>query len=177
MGKESLARDLGELRIPALVNDSTFQFDAELNFERPELNQLRDIWREKTKSKLIASRADFDARTVKPFMRHMAILDVEALPDGDRRYKNRYEGSAIVEVFGEQTGRYLDEYMPPDRIARWRAGHDLVVLSARPLRIVVNYKSPQISYLRSEIFCFPLSEDGSTINMVMGFNYFSPKQP
>lgn len=177
MGQESLARDLGELRIPALVNDSAFQFDAELEFDRPELNQLRDIWREKTKSKPIASRADFDARTVKPFMRNMAILDVEHMADGTRRYKSRYEGSALVEVFGEQTGRYLEEYMPPDRIARWRAGHDLVVLSARPLRIVVNYNSPQISYLRSEILCFPLSEDGTTINMVMGFNYFSPKQP
>jgi hypothetical protein len=175
MGQESLARDVGELRIPALVVDSAFQYGDELEFDRAELNQLRNIWREKTRNKRIASREDFDARTVKPFMRNMVILDVETQADGTRRYRNRYEGSAVVEVFGEQTGRYLDEYMPPDRLERWRAGHDLIVLSGRPMRVVVNYNSPQISYLRSEIFTFPLSSDGETVNMVMAFNYFSPK--
>jgi hypothetical protein len=175
MGQESLASDIGELRIPALVVDSAFQYDAELEFDRAELNQLRDIWREKTKSKPIASRAEFDARTLKPFMRNMVILDVETQQDGNRRYRNRYEGSAVVEVFGEQTGRYLDEYVPADRLERWRAAHDLSVLSGRPLRFVINYNSPQISYLRSEVFMIPLSEDGTMVNMLMAFNYFGPK--
>ncbi len=175
MGQQSLARDLGDLRIPALVVDSAFQYDVELEFARPELNQIRDIWREKTKVKPVASRADFDARTLKPFMRNMVILDVEMQPDGSRRYKNRYEGSAVVEVFGEQTGKYLDQYVPADRLERWRAGHDLIALSGRPLRFVINYNSPQISYLRSEVFMVPLSEDGTTVNMLMAFNYFGPK--
>lgn len=176
MGQESLALSGDELRIPALVTDSAFHYDAELEFDRPELNALRDIWREKTKNKPIASRSDFDARTVKPFMRNMVILDVVQQPDGSRRYRQRYEGSAVVEVFGEQTGRFLDEYIPTDRLARWVAGHDIIALSGRPLRFVINYNSPQISYLRSEVLMLPLSEDGETVNMVMAFNYFGPKE-
>ncbi len=175
MAKDSLARQIEELNIPSLVSDSAFQFDAELDFERKELNEIRDIWREKTKTKPIASRADFDARTIKPFMRHLVIMEVEPQPDGSRRYRQRYEGSAIVEVFGELTGRYLDEYMPPDRVARWVAGHDIIALSGRPLRFVIKYNSPQISYLKSEVLMLPMSEDGEKVNMIMAFNYFGPK--
>jgi hypothetical protein len=175
MGQESLAHDIKALHIPALVEDSAFHYDAELDFERAELNALRGIWREKTKVKPIASRADFDARTIKPYMRNLSIMDVvdEA---GVRRYRYRYMGSAIVEVFGEQTGRYIDEFISPDRMARWRAAHDLVVVSGRPIRFVVNYASPQISYLSSECLMVPLSEDGERVNMLMSFVYLGPKR-
>jgi hypothetical protein len=177
MAMQTATVNLQELQIPALVEDQAFYFDAELHFDRPELNQLYDIWRSKTKHKKLASRADFDARTMKPFMRHLVILDVEWQEDGSRRYRNRYTGSAVVEVFGEQTGRHVDEYIPPDRLPRWKAGHDAVVLAKRPLRAVINYNSPQISYLRSEIFCFPVSDDpDGRVNMLLGFNYFSPKR-
>jgi hypothetical protein len=177
MDRDALARKIEELNIPSLVSDSAFQFDAELAFERKELNELVAIWRAKTKDKAIPSRADFDARTIKPYMRNLAILDVIPQPDGSRRYRQRYEGSAIVEIFGEQTGKYLDEYMPPDRVARWVAGHDIIALSGRPLRFVINYNSPALSYLKSEVLILPLSDDGATTNMVMAFNYFGPKDP
>ena len=176
MGRDSLAHKIEELNIPSLVSDTAFQFDAELTFERKELNDVVNIWRAKTKDKPIASRADFDARTIKPYMRNMSILDVEIQPDGTRRYKYRYMGSAIVEVFGEQTGRHLDEFIAPDRMARWTAAHDLIVLSGRPLRYEVSYRSPQINYLASECLMLPLSEDGQNVNMMMCFIYVGPRR-
>lgn len=176
MTNASLAQDIPSVEIPGLIEDQAFRFDTELEFERPELNQLRDIWKQKVADRAICARADFDARTIKPFMRHLNILETVRQPDGSRRYRHRYQGSALVEVFGEQTNHYLDEFIPRDKLVRWHAGLDLAVLSGRPIRFVINFTSPQISYLKSECIAIPVSDDGQTVNMVLAFNYFGPKQ-
>jgi hypothetical protein len=176
MAKAQLASTLVDAPIPALVEDQAFHFDVELAFERAELNALRDIWKQKNAEKGFVTRADFDARTIKPYMRNLSILDVLWQPDSSRRYRYRYFGSAIVEVFGEHTGHYIEEFIPPDRMARWTAGHDLVVLSGRPLRFCINYSSPQISYLSSESLVLPLSDETRKVTMLMCFLYFGPKR-
>jgi len=177
MTKPSAAHEpLPEKKIPDLVEDEAFRFDATLEFDRAELNRLRDIWKEKAAARGFATRADFDARTMKPFMRNVSILDVVAQSDGRRRYRYRYFGSSIVEVFGEQTGHFIEEFIPPDKMARWTAGHDLVVLSGRPLRFRIAYNSPHINYLSSESLVLPLGDDQGTINMLLCCIYFGPKR-
>jgi len=162
--------------IPALVEDEAFRFDTVLEFERAELNLLRDIWRNKSATRGFATRADFDARTIKPYMRNLTILDVLPQQDGSRRYRYRYFGSAIVDVFGEHTNHYIEEFISPDKMARWTAGHDLVALSGRPMRFRINYNSPQISYLSSESLVLPLSDDTGKVAMLMCCLYFGPKR-
>jgi hypothetical protein len=171
-----LSNPIAPAPIPALVEDDAFKFDSELEFERAELNALRDIWKQKSAERGYATRADFDARTIKPYMRNLSILDVVTQPDSARRYRYRYFGSAIVEVFGEHTGHYIEEFIPPDRMARWTAGHDLVTLSGRPLRFVINYNSPQISYLSSESLVLPLTDESGKVGMLMCCLYFGPKR-
>ena len=161
--------------IPALIEDEHFRFYVELEFDRPELNVLRDILRQKSAAKGYVVRADFEARAIKQYLRNMLVLDVVEQPDGSRRYRYRNMGMAIVEAFGEQTGRYVDEFIPPSKIARWTAGHDLIVLSGRPMRFVVNYTSPQVNYLRSEGLFFPLMSEDDRFTQIMGFNYLSPR--
>src|SRR5215469_8758076 len=176
MNTASMAQSAGSEPIPALVEDEAFRFDTVLEFERAELNALRDVWRQKSANAGFATRADFDARTIKPFMRNLTILDVLAQEDGSRRYRYRYFGSAIVEVFGEHTNHYIEEFISPDKMARWTAGHDLVVLSGRPMRFRINYNSPQISYLSSESLVLPLSDNDGKVNMLMCCLYFGPKR-
>ena len=176
MNEPSPADALPEVQLPGLVEDEAFRFDSSLEFERAELNHLRDVWKEKSRAKGFATRADFDARTIKSFMRNVTILDVLAQPDGGRRYRYRYFGSSIVEVFGEQTGHFIEEFIPPDKMARWTAGHDLVVLSGRPLRFCISYNSPAINYLSSESLVMPLADDSGTVVMLMCCLYFGPKR-
>jgi hypothetical protein len=176
MSNASLARPLGNEPVPALIEDEAFRFDTSLEFERRELNALRDVWHEKCVEKGFATRADFDARTIKSYMRNLTILDVLPQADGSRRYKYRYFGSSIVEVFGEHTNHFIEEFIPPEKMARWTAGHDLVVLSGRPLRFVINYNSPAINYLSSESLVLPLSDDKGTVVMLMCCLYFGPKR-
>jgi hypothetical protein len=176
MNTATTAQSAGSEPMPALVEDEAFRFDTVLEFQRAELNQLRDIWRQKCAVKGNVVRADFDARTLKPYMRNMSIMDVVPQENGTRRYRYRYVGSSLVEVFGEQTGHFVDRFVPPDRLARWTAGHDLVVLSARPLRFVINYNSPQINYLASESLVLPLVDGTQLVTMLMCFLYFGPKR-
>lgn len=162
--------------IQGLVQDEIFRFDVVLEFEQRELNALTEIWAQKSEGKSFVTRADFDARTVKPYMRNLFILDVVRQPDSSRRYRYRYMGSALVEVFGEQTGRYLDEFIPAKKLVRWTAAHDLIVMSKRPMRFLVNYASPQISFLKGECLMLPLYKDEDTVDMIMGFNYINAKR-
>lgn len=176
MATPQLATLLTDVPIPALVEDESFRFDADLKFQKQELRALLGVWREKCAGRGFVTRADFDARTVKPYLRQMSILDVVTQEDGTRRYRYRYFGSGIVEVFGEHTGHYIEQFIPTERMARWTAGHDLVVLSGRPLRFVINYTSPQISYLSSESLVLPLTDGNGTVTMLMCFLYFGPKR-
>jgi hypothetical protein len=176
MANAQLAKPITPVPLPALVEDEAFRFDSELEFTRSELNALRDIWKQKSAERGYATRADFNARTIKPYMRNLSIMDIVTQPDGARRYRYRYFGSAIVEVFGEHTGHYIEEFIPPNRMARWTAGHDLVALSGRPLRFVINYNSPQISYLSSESLVMPLTDESGKVGMLMCCLYFGPKR-
>lgn len=162
--------------IPERVEDESFRFDTELQFLRPELDALYQVWRRICARKGHASRADFDARAIKAHLRNLSVLDVVPQSDGSRRYRYRYFGSAVADVFGEQTGHYLEQFIPPERMARWRMGHDLVALSGRPVRFLINYTSPLIDYLSSESLVLPLSEESGATNMLMCCVYFGPKR-
>jgi PAS domain-containing protein len=176
MSNSSFAKLPQEAQPSALVEDEGLRFDSVLAFDRRELNDLRDIWKHKAKVRGFATRADFDARTLKPYMRNITILDVVPQEDGSRRYRYRFFGTSIVQVFGEQTGHFIEEFIPPDKMARWTAGHDLVVLSGRPLRFKINYNSPHINYLSSESLVMPLGDESGTVVMLMCCLYFGPKR-
>ncbi len=96
--------------------------DTTLKFDAPELNALRDVWSLKAKAAGgLPSRADFDARTLKPFLRHVSIVERATHPSGWPSYRFRFYGSALAQRFGEQTGQFIEMSIPPDRLKRWVA--------------------------------------------------------
>ncbi|HWD29145.1 MAG TPA: PAS domain-containing protein [Rhizomicrobium sp.] len=150
--------------------------DTLLEFDRPELNQLRDVWREKARATGgLPSRADFDARTLKPFLRHVSIVERAINPAGRESYRFRFYGSALAQRFGEQTGQFLEMSIPPDRLPLWIAGYDRVLAADGPLRFVSRFEIPRISYLNGESFSAPLSNNGRKPNTVLACTYFTPK--
>ncbi|MGJ3261150.1 MAG: hypothetical protein ACFE0S_16245 [Rhodospirillales bacterium] len=50
--------------------------------------------------------ADYDLMDIHDLSRNVIILDVE---EPGRRFKNRFVGTGVVQLFGETTGRYMDE--------------------------------------------------------------------
>jgi len=150
--------------------------DTALKFDSPELNALRDVWNEKAMAAgSLPARADFDARTLKPFLRHVSIVERATHPSGRPSYRFRFYGSALAQRFGEQTGQFIEMSIPPDRIKRWIAGYDAVLEGGVPMRFLSYFEIPRVSYLNGESFSAPLSNGTHKPTTVLAATYFSPK--
>lgn len=145
--------------------------DASLLFEHPLLKVAADIWRAKSAPDRCPARAEFSAREMKPFLRDLTILDI-VREDGRTRYHHRYAGTEIEIHFGPITGRYLDEFLPPELMSRTLACFELVAKQRQPLRILTQFSLPGVEHLGAEAFLFPLSQDGITADKLMSVTYF-----
>jgi hypothetical protein len=150
--------------------------DTALKFDAPELNALRDVWNEKAQiAGGLPARADFEARTLKPFLRHISIVERAVNPLGRPSYRFRFFGSALTQRFGEQTGQFIENSTPPEKLPRWLAGYDAVLEGGRPMRFLSYYEIPRVSYLNGESFSAPLSNGGRKPDTVLAATYFTPK--
>jgi len=150
---------------------------SELNFERPELNSLRDLWFSIAEKKNgPPSRADFDARTLKPFLPNISLVDCVAQKKGRSRYRFRLQGTELTRLFGEQTGRYADEFFPPDNLPRWTMGYDVVIDGRRPVRFTSRFVLPLVSHLDGESFSAPLVSEDKHGWGILGALYVKPKE-
>jgi hypothetical protein len=150
--------------------------EPELQFDSPELNWLRDIWLEKAAAAGgLPSRADFDAVTLKPFLRHVSIVEREMGPSGRPSYIFRFYGSALTQRFGEQTGQFLEMSVPPDQLRRWIATYDAVLDAGAPMRLLSMLDIPRVSSLNGECFSAPLANGGRKPNTLLACTYFTPR--
>ncbi len=146
---------------------------AQLDFYTPELNALRDLWAAKSAGGHWPARADFDARALKPFLRNLAIVERTPAPV---RYRLRYFGSDFVRLFGEQSDRFIDQYLPEANLPRWTLGYDTVLAGSVPLRFTARFQLPAIDYLKAESFSAPLSNGGAPPDMLLTAMYVSPSE-
>lgn len=146
-----------------------------LQFDRPELNHLRDVWFEKAAGRPMPFRSDFDLRALKTNLTNIVILQRE--PDGRRhRYRIRLVGSEIVRQMGrDTTGTYLDECVPAEVLPRWLAVYDAAMDAGVPLRFKVHYELQQIDHLVSESLHAPMLDDQARPTMLLSCAYFLPK--
>ncbi|MBL6940410.1 MAG: hypothetical protein ISS15_19130 [Alphaproteobacteria bacterium] len=150
--------------------------DTTLTFEAPELNALRDIYLAKAGAAGgLPSRADFGARTLKPFLRHISIVERAPNNAGRMSYRYRYYGSALAQRFGEQTGMFIEMSIPHDRLPRWIAAYDAVLEAQGPMRFLSHFEIPHVSYLNGESFSAPLANEGRKPNTILACTYFTPK--
>lgn len=148
-----------------------FRCDADLNFTRAEFIGLCDLWREKSKSGRPPARGDFDMRSLKPFLRNVSFMERHGSEEV-ARFRFRLFGSSLVELFGERTGQYLDEMVPPVLLANWTAAYNMLIRHGRPLRFYNHKLSP---LLNGEIFAAPLAADDEGRPMVMASAYVALK--
>ncbi len=139
-------------------------------FDRPELNAVLALWREKGRGG-IPSRADFDARALKSILRNLWMLE-EVANGAGRRYRYRFVGSEIAAVYGETTGRYIDEVIPAGILPRWMAACEGMLRCHAPLRVTTNIDLPQANYLSLESFHAPLLDADSRPTILMCVSFF-----
>lgn len=164
------------LNATSLKQGWSMRSDTALHFDAPELNALRDVWSEKSRlAGGLPSRADFDARALKPFLRHVSIVERAVNPAGRPSYRFRFYGGALAQRFGEQTGQFIEMSIPLDRLPRWIAAYDAVLEGGVPMRFLSYFEIPRISYLNGESFSAPLANGGRKPNTILAATYFTPK--
>jgi hypothetical protein len=163
------------LNVRAEAEGWSIRCDSALCFERPELNALRDIWLSLAARKRTPSRSSLDARTLKPFLRNIMIVERVYVDVATWRYRMRFEGSAIVEVAGESTGRFLDECHPPALLPQAAAPYDAIFDQGAPMRLVADLQTPHLDHLTAECLIVPLVDARGETTLALRGVYFRPK--
>jgi len=152
-----------------------FRCDSELKFDRPELNLLRDVWRSNAAKLTLPRRSDFDARTLESALKHLAVMERAGVADEVSRYRVQLMGSYIAAVLGDQTGNFIDEFVPPPLLPRWIKLFDAVIGSGLPLRIVSHFEYAGLNYAAGEMFIAPLSDEAGLPNLVIVCLFIKPR--
>jgi hypothetical protein len=91
--------------------------------EHESLMALRDFWESKKAGRSLPSKANFPPGELKPWLGHIALVDVE---QPSQRLRMRLMGADLVHYAGvDYTGRWLNECFSGDKLLRvLRPYHD-----------------------------------------------------
>ena len=144
----------------------TFTADRRLEFHAPKLTDVCALWHRKACAGRIPRRADFSARELKGVLADLMIMDIVWSGQVMRLF-HRYTGSAIGYTLGENTGKFMDDTLPPPTYERTVACFETVARASTPLRFTTRFSLDRISFLTAEFFAAPLAEDGVTPDKLM----------
>jgi len=139
----------------------------------PDLLELYHLWQTKRGARIMPSRSDFDPSEFPKLLPTIQLYDVGAV---EGTYKVRLVGTAIVELAGrDNTGKAPGYGLPEGDTASIVEILNLVVRRRAPLfgRGRVHWLTGK-SYRRYEGCAFPLSDDGTSVNMVLCALKFDP---
>jgi hypothetical protein len=148
----------------------TFVCGPARDFEHAALARALAVWREKAAGRPMPLRADMTARVMKPFLTNMSLLErVEV--EGGQRYRVRLHGSTLARYSGDSTGKFLEDFVAPERLGGYLGIYDAVLQLRVPLRVVSHYQAPEIDYLTGESLVAPLAVAGSATPLVLSVTY------
>ena len=130
----------------------------------PDLVALWRYWRRKLGGRAVLPRADFFPGDIPELLQVLTLT--ERTPEGRLRY--RIAGGKVVEAYGfEATGKYLDEFLSPDRLKVAHLHIGTALDRARPVFSRTAYSSPGgLSYVNARLN-IPLSDGAGAINLVV----------
>jgi hypothetical protein len=165
--------------LPAALNTQAemrgwpYRCDPSQKFEQSELGALCELWHTKNDDGL-PTRASLDMRALKPFVRNVFLMD-RIGQKGVWRYRFRLFGSSLVHLFGEHTGRYLDEMVSPALLQNWLACFDTTIRYGAPLRFINYYRTHSKDFLKGEIFAAPIAAEVEGQPLVLAATYVGLK--
>jgi len=144
--------------------------DPTLSFTRSKLAMVSKLWRDRAGPSRIPARADFDARSLKPVLPNITLLErVQG------RYRLRLHGTALTRYAGDHTGRFIEDMIPSGLAEGYVALYDFVLREERPLRVLWDYQMPEIAYLQGESFVAPLRAKDDRTTIVLSVTYTEAK--
>jgi hypothetical protein len=170
MANERLIRAADDYNSFAEHSGAPSRCDSSLSFETPELLQLAALWRDKSAGRDMPLRRDMDARALKAYLPHITIFDIVD-DEGRRRYRFRLMGTSIARMFGDHTGRTLDEAIVSPFRERWTAAIDAALQAGGPIRLSGRVEYRELDYLAMEIFLAPIEQRDEGAESVLAATY------
>ncbi len=144
--------------------DSNLAFRAQLVI--PEQRALFDYWSECCGERTMPARRDIEPGRLRRHLSFVSLIDVELEPQ--QRYRVRLAGTGLREVFHQElTGHYLDQVPQADCAAL-----DRVVERGKPAQGISSLRNATEDHLIQFWLKLPLSHDGASVNMILGYDVF-----
>lgn len=140
----------------------------------PQQQQFYDYWRSKCRAGKFPSRHDILPEEIHTQLPMTTIMErVESKPNTDQnRYRHRLAGTGFWKLYGEEIqGRCVDELPIGCRVDYWHKVLDQVIETRKPLVGVTRPNTPNGSHLAQFWVRLPLSENGTDINMILGYDH------
>jgi len=102
------------------------QFDWDLHLTREPTRLASDYWQSRRQGRAMPARVDLNPAAMRKFTQHVGLIEIRRDRAPDAEYFIRRAGGEWEHVFGPMTGRFLDEFLPPQIEARWRQVFDAV---------------------------------------------------
>lgn len=139
--------------------------DSALVFDSDDLGEMADLWRAKATHGL-PRRADFSARELMARMPHLALFEAVE-ENGVRRFRFRLLGTALMRIYGEATGKFVDDHFSPAVAEIWTASLGATLKARVPLRYKGRVSYEKSDFFRVESVQLPLSESGGEADRVL----------
>lgn len=134
----------------------------------PRIRAFYTVWLRKRGIRRAPARRDFDPVEMRDFLPNLYMFDVVE-PGARLRY--RLIGTAVAELAGEVTGKFIDEVLPPAMYAALRPHYDDVVRHFIPRYHANDLGWQGRPYIRYYRLLLPLSDDQRSVNMALGIHY------
>jgi len=151
-------------------------FDWDLGFTQTAPRLACDYWTLRRGSRAMPSRDDLNPSDMRKFSPHVGLIEIRTDADGQPDYFIRRSGGKWEEIYGQMTGRYLHQFLPPILEGRWRAVFDAVCERNAPVCVRSGIEFQGKTWLSAEMFVAPLGRDGKVDMLLMCFVSWSSSE-
>lgn len=140
----------------------------------PQQTAIYDYWRSRCKNGNFPSRFDIEPEHLTAHLPTMSLLEVAnpQTADAPRRFRYRLAGTGFWSLFEDEIqGRHVDELPIGDRSTYWNRILGNIVDKRRPMAGVTKPGTPLGSHLAQFWIRMPLSTDGETVDMILGYDH------
>lgn len=137
----------------------------------PEQQTFYDYWRAQCRAGAFPSRHDIHPEDIVPQLPMTSLME-RCDGESGTRYKFRLAGTGFWNLYDREIqGLHIDELPIGCRVDYWHRVNDQVIESRKPLVGVTRPNTPNGGHLAVFWVRLPLSDNGTDINMILGFDH------
>ena len=135
-------------------------------FTAPYQLELYNYWLDVKKKRNMPARSDIRIEQLKSYLPSIMLIDV---CDNGEVFKVRLFGTRCVSVYGELTGKIMNEYEELENAVQRLL---LSVKGKKPYYTIKNLNNIHKAYINTSFIVLPLSQDDETVNQLLVSHHF-----